>query len=62
MVFSIFLIDAIPELSSITTHVHIDKIYKINITRYFMLLYLIVWWIYYSLILVDSSIPYVLGV
>ena len=62
MVFSIFLIDIIPELCSITTYIRIGNLYKININKYFMILYLFIWWIYYSIIIVDSSIPYVLGV
>ncbi len=58
MYFSIFFINLVPEICTCTSRFRFgkDKVLKIN--RYFMICYCIVWWIYYCLIIIDSSIPY----
>lgn len=59
MYFSVFFIKLVPEIcacSLIRFKFGKNKVLRVN--RYFMICYCIVWWVYYCLIMIDSSIPY----
>jgi len=62
MIFSIFLVDFIPKICSVIPRVHLVNLHEINYNKLFMLLYLGVWWLYYCVLTIDSSMPYVLGI
>lgn len=58
MYFSIFFIKLVPEICACSSRFRFSKNKVLRMNRYFMISYCIVWWIYYCLIMIDSSIPY----
>ena len=60
MIFSFFLISFLPEISSVKSKIVIGDM-KIKFNTIYIISYLIIWWIYYCVILVDSTMPYSIG-
>lgn len=59
MVFSIFQIEFIPCIASVPSRIRLGSARTFKLNRLIMVLYLFVWWVYYSLIMTDSTLPYV---
>lgn len=59
MNFSALLIGFIPDIASVPSRITFNKKSLPKLNQYIMVVYMLVWWVYYCLILTDSTLPYV---